>query len=338
MSDSPAPLADPELATPWLHRLAVACVWVALVPIVFGALTTTQGAGMAVPDYPQTFGQNMFTYNMFGTGVTWDVFLEHTHRLGGSLIGLLCLAFFGMVMIVEDRRWMRVVGTLVLLGVISQGLLGGVRVLRNMTALAMTHGFTAALFFALLCFAAIATGRGWGQPPRLTLDRGTTDARLRIARSATLAAAGFLAVQYLLGGLLRHFNIAAVVHVVFAAVAWIALMAAAVAGIMTGVARVRRVGWMLAVAACLQVALGLWAYVVRYGAGLEIARDGSAAQVISRTSHMVVGVLLVAATASLITQVLRTQTLLAPRPSSPADGAKPVRGIEPVRTREEVLA
>ena len=89
-----APTTDPrDAAQRWLGWLAVACVVTALVPITFGALTTTEQAGMAVPDYPTTFGQNMVAYDMTAEPPEgapqsrWHVFLEHTHRLGGMLIG-----------------------------------------------------------------------------------------------------------------------------------------------------------------------------------------------------------------------------------------------------------
>ena len=304
-----------QKAKGWLHRLAVACVVVSLLPIVFGALTTTEAAGMSVPDYPQTFGQNMFTYNMFQA--KYDVFLEHTHRLGGTLIGLLCLAFFGLAMVAEDRRWMKVVAAGVLLGVISQGLLGGVRVLRDATSLAMAHGFTAALFFSLLVFAATATGTRWkslasqiGYANNGMANTGDQPRRLWLTKWATILATGTLMIQYLLGGALRHHQIGRLEHAGFAAVAWSLLMVAAVVAMTTRVRWVKTAGYTLTLAATSQVVLGLWTYATKYGWGSYVASYRSTEQVTSRTVHMVIGVLLMAATLNLLVRVWRTSWLL----------------------------
>ena len=317
MPSAPAvPTTDPrDAAQRWLGWLAVACVVTALVPITFGALTTTEQAGMAVPDYPTTFGQNMVAYDMTAEPPEgapqsrWHVFLEHTHRLGGMLIGLLCLAFFGLAMVVEDRRWMKVVGSLVLLGVISQGLLGGVRVLRDNTSVAMVHGFTAALFFALLAFAATATSRRWWQP--LAASDVIRRAGLAGTRGVTKVAIVALLLQYSLGGALRHHGAGALLHAGFAFVAWTALVAAAGLALGSGIAWVRRMGGLLALAATVQVMLGLAAWGAKFGVdSLGWVPGQGTLSMWLRTGHMVVGVLTVAATFTLLARTSRTLAVI----------------------------
>jgi cytochrome c oxidase assembly protein subunit 15 len=95
---------DPEFSHPSKHepaRYRPGPHWVALVaasvtwPLLFvGGLVTTYRVGMAVPDWPTTFGINMFVYNFWTA--PWGVYIEHAHRLLGTLAGLGCvvLAFW----------------------------------------------------------------------------------------------------------------------------------------------------------------------------------------------------------------------------------------------------
>lgn len=77
---------QPESPANWLGRLAI---WVTLsvAPLIFvGGLVTSTNSGLAVPDWPNTFGTNMFLYPI-GPRAPGDVFLEHSHRLFGTLAG-----------------------------------------------------------------------------------------------------------------------------------------------------------------------------------------------------------------------------------------------------------
>jgi len=139
-----------HVRSPWPHRLAVvlAC---ATFPLVWvGGLVTTTNSGMAVPDWPTTYGYNMFLYPwqswLHGP---WGVFYEHGHRLLGSLVGMLAIALLVAVLRTESRRWMKAMGFAVLGLVIFQGLLGGMRVRLDDRTFAMLHGFTGPLFFAV---------------------------------------------------------------------------------------------------------------------------------------------------------------------------------------------
>src|SRR3954469_25978294 len=132
-------------------------------PLIFvGGLVTTSRVGMAVPDWPTTFGVNMFLYR-FWEGA-WGVFIEHGHRLYGAAVGVASIVLMVWFLVAERRRSLKVLGVVALLAVIGQGVLGGYRVRLNSTTLAAVHGCTAQAFFALMVVLCVLTGRDWANP------------------------------------------------------------------------------------------------------------------------------------------------------------------------------
>src|SRR3954466_14581961 len=104
-------------------------------PLLFvGGSVTTYRVGMAVPDWPTTFGINMFLYDFWNA--PFGVRVEHSHRLYGAAVGLSTLVLAGWFLAAERRRSMKWLGVLAVLAVIGQGVLGGTRVTRNSTLLA----------------------------------------------------------------------------------------------------------------------------------------------------------------------------------------------------------
>ena len=114
----------------WPH--AVACVLVAVTSVLlcFGALVTTFDAAMAVPDWPGTYGHNMFLFPwaewFYGP---WDLFLEHGHRLLGALVGMISLVLAAVVWRTHQSPAVRGLAAAAVLLVVVQGVLGGARVL-----------------------------------------------------------------------------------------------------------------------------------------------------------------------------------------------------------------
>jgi cytochrome c oxidase assembly protein subunit 15 len=168
-------------------------------PLIWaGGLVTTTEAGMAVPDWPTTYGYNMFAYPwqtwLFGP---WDLFIEHGHRLLGSLTGMVAIALCVSLWRNDPRPFARWLGVVTLLSVIGQGVLGGMRVRLDANLLAMIHGCTAPLFFALATTMAAITSRWW---------RDASNTNVDVAGALPLAATtSFLAYfQLLLGAQLRH--------------------------------------------------------------------------------------------------------------------------------------
>src|SRR6059036_2373251 len=108
---------------PMLHgfaRLVVACT---VLLILAGSLVTSHDAGLSVPDWPTSYGWNMFTFppSMWVGGILY----EHGHRLIASSVGLLTIVLAVWIWRVEHRRWMRKLGAAALAAVVLQGLLGG---------------------------------------------------------------------------------------------------------------------------------------------------------------------------------------------------------------------
>ena len=173
------------------HRLALVTAAATLVLVVFGGLVTNTGAGLAVPDWPTTFGRNMFLFpwsQMLG-----GVFYEHSHRLIGSLVGLLTLGLAAALWGAGARlRWL---GLVAAAAVVAQGVLGGLRVVLVQDTLAILHGCLAQAFFALLVTIVLLTS------PRARADVAATDPTLR---TLTLVAAALTYAQIVFGALLTH--------------------------------------------------------------------------------------------------------------------------------------
>jgi cytochrome c oxidase assembly protein subunit 15 len=258
----------PNRLSPWPHRLAVALALVTFPLIWVGGLVTTYDAGMAVPDWPNTYGYNLLLYPwQTWLGGPWDLFIEHGHRLLGMTAGILAIALVSVVFSVDRRPLLRVaaVGALVL--VIVQGALGGARVLFDERLVAMVHGCIGPLFFAYLAALVVITSRWWQSATRLETLAGQ-----QFARAACLTA-GLAYAQLVLGAIVRHvplaaspqvFRAALALHLVVAAAliiqtAWTAWQARTLARA-TGAASAH---WICLLVA-LQVALGAATYVVKF--------------------------------------------------------------------------
>ena len=140
-------MSDDNLQTsvPRYRRGPKLIAWVAAattVPLLFtGGQVTTYRVGMAVPDWPTTFGINLFLFNMWNA--SWGVFIEHRHRLFGSALGFLSIILAVWFLAADRRIWVKTLGVVALLVVCLQGLLGGGRVRLNSTTIAMIHGISA---------------------------------------------------------------------------------------------------------------------------------------------------------------------------------------------------
>ena len=232
------------------HRLALATAAATVVLIVFGGLVTNTGAALAVPDWPSTFGHNMFLFPW--SGMVGGVFYEHSHRLLGALVGLLTVVLAAALWPRGGR--LRSLGVVALGAVITQGVVGGMRVVLTADTLAMIHGPLAQAFFALVAAIAYVTSPAAQQP------RAAADASLRWV--ATLAAAAVYG-QIILGALLTH-----------AGWIWLHVVGAALvlAIVPIATARARRTGDRVAtplahallLLLALQVALGLGAFLSRF--------------------------------------------------------------------------
>src|SRR2546421_7607448 len=143
----------------WLSRYALLTALATLVLICFGGLVTSHEAGLAVPDWPTTFGYNMFFFPI--SKWVGGIFYEHTHRLVASAVGFLTIILAAWLWIKEERRWLRWLGVLALAAVIVQGVLGGLRVTWMKDELGIFHATLAQMFFVLVCSIALFSSRWW---------------------------------------------------------------------------------------------------------------------------------------------------------------------------------
>lgn len=281
------------------HWMAVIAAAFTLPLLFVGGSVTTYGVGMAVPDWPTTFGANMFLYNFWNA--PFGVQVEHTHRLYGAAVGLATLILVVMFQAREPRRWARLLGGAALLTVIVQGILGGTRVTRISTPLAAIHGGLAQAFFAMMVALAVMTGRDWLSSARRTAD----GRRVRLLASITLAV---VYGQIALGAWVRHFSglNMALLH---GAVAFLVLGLAV--GLLVQVRRndppkpsVAAAAWVVLVLSVLQIALGLGAFYALLPFG-GAPRAVGFYQAVTRTTHQTNGAVLLAATLALTLRAFR---------------------------------
>ena len=122
-------------------------------------MVTSKNVGLAVPDWPTTFGYNMFLFPI--SKWVGGILFEHTHRLMGSLVGFLTIILAVWLWLREDRRWVRSLGVIAIVGVILQGILGGLRVTMMKDQIGIFHACVAQAFLGLLVFIALVTTKFW---------------------------------------------------------------------------------------------------------------------------------------------------------------------------------
>ncbi len=343
----------------WLHRLAVLTAATTFILICMGGLVTSTDSGLAVPDWPTTFGYNMFLYPISKTvsgflfsidpnlqvdldnlnlsvklrealekneisisenaiistqeqGSRWsladkanertysliksserlDVYVhgvlyEHSHRLIGSIVGLLTIALMVSIWAKDARKWMKWLGVIALVAVIGQGVMGGLRVTNLSRVLAIIHACFAQAFFGLIASLALFTSRGWLQ----TSVKIDTTQTIRLRRLALITLV-LIYVQFIFGAILRHTGERLDAHLLFAGLVTIhifLLLRRILKNHLENLAWVRLallLGGLLAV----QLALGFGAYLAEFTAlGKGVS---PVAGVTITTAHVAIGALM----------------------------------------------
>ena len=161
--------ANVQNYNPWLHWFIMVTAAATFLLLGSGGMVTSHEAGMSVPDWPNTYGYNMFLFPV--SKWVGGIFYEHTHRLLASGIGLLTTVLAVWLWLRDSRKWMRWLGVLAFVLVALQGVLGGLRVTLHLDKLGIVHGALAQLFFVLICALALFTSRWWQNYGRDTLLR-----------------------------------------------------------------------------------------------------------------------------------------------------------------------
>src|SRR5881396_1122729 len=182
----------------WLNRFAWLTFVATLLLICSGGMVTSKNVGLAVPDWPTTFGYNMFLFPV--SKWVGGILFEHTHRLMGSLVGFLTILLAVWLWLSEDRQWVRKLGVIALAGVILQGILGGLRVTMMKDEIGIFHACVAQAFLGLLVVIALVTTNFWRGLANQPIDLQKFAALKAVAIAITVA----IYVQLALGATMRH--------------------------------------------------------------------------------------------------------------------------------------
>jgi len=161
-----------------------------------GGLVTSHDAGMSVPDWPNSYGYNMFLF----PPSRWigGIFYEHTHRLWATVVASMTTILAAWLLWKDSRKWMKWLGVAAFLLVMAQAVLGGLRVVLNMDNLGAVHGVVAQSFFVLICAIALFTTGFW---KKIVVEK-----RLNVPaslRALVLTATALIFVQLILGATMR---------------------------------------------------------------------------------------------------------------------------------------
>ncbi len=176
-----------------LHKFATFLAGCTVLLVLAGSFVTSTGSGLSVPDWPTTYGWNMFTFppSKWVGGILY----EHGHRLIASTVGFFSIMLAAWLWLQEPRRWVKWLGVAALGAVIAQGVLGGLTVLFFLpAAISTAHAGLAEIFFCLVVAIALFTSPQW-------MDGYGSDIRARELATTTTA---LIYVQILLGATMRH--------------------------------------------------------------------------------------------------------------------------------------
>ncbi|TDI98112.1 MAG: heme A synthase [Caldithrix sp.] len=182
----------------WLHRFAKLVAASTFVLIFIGGLVTSTGSGLAVPDWPNTYGQFMFSFPL--SKMVGGILYEHGHRMIASIVGFLTVVLAVWLWIKEPRKWLKWFGGGALLAVIVQGVLGGLTVLFLLpTPISVLHGTLAQVFFCMTICLAVFTSKGWLERKPNLADRQKPN-----LQNLALLTTGVVFLQLILGAIMRH--------------------------------------------------------------------------------------------------------------------------------------
>ena len=317
-----SPVSLERIPSP-LGMLSAVLASAILLLLMSGGLVTGLEAGLAVPDWPGSFGHNMLLYPMREMTADTGVFFEHAHRLYGMLVGTGALTLLVFGVLNDQRKWIRGLVILLLGMICIQGLMGGLRVTETSTILALVHGVFGQLVFTLaLLIAAFTTNRWLFSNPSAEHPAAAAD------RPFAFALVIFLVGQLIFGACVRHLQTlstdgigleipywAVMVHItagvlIFAIATLLGYRSGAV---YRSITLLRRLGLGLLVIVSLQLLLGIVALVA---VSLRAVSTPPIWEVIFTSMHQATGALLLGLSALFLIWHLR---LVKPQTTKNAD-------------------
>ena len=189
----------------WVHVWAWLLACATFVLLVVGGIVTTTDSGMAFRDWLTSDGTFFLIYNWFAA--EGEKFIEHGHRLLGSLAGFLAIGLVVVTLRSDPRGWVKKLSIALLAAVILQGVLGGARVAFDLRSLALVHGCTGPLFFAMTAAMVLFTSRWWWDAEPLAESPLVESKRDLLARKTfrlAVLCACLAYAQLVVGAVVRH--------------------------------------------------------------------------------------------------------------------------------------
>lgn len=182
----------------WLNRFAWFTAVATLLLICSGGMVTSKGVGLAVPDWPTTFGYNMFLFPVS----KWigGVLFEHTHRLIASTVGFLTIILAVWLWRTEDRHAVKTLGLIAIAAIVLQGILGGLRVTMLKDQIGIFHACLAQAFLGLIVLIAVVRTDFW----RSTANADVDLRKFRPIKTMAIAATIAIYAQLALGATMRQ--------------------------------------------------------------------------------------------------------------------------------------
>ena len=188
---TPMSTAGDSVFSPWRHRFAIFTAASTLALIFVGGLVTSTGSGLAVPDWPLSYG--MLMPPMVG-----GVFFEHGHRMVATFVGILTTILAIWTARSEPRAGVRRLAWVALATVIAQGVLGGITVKFLLpTPVSVAHACLAQTFFCVTIAIAYSTSREFLAGPSPQADRANVG-------PAAIVATAVVFLQLAVGAVMRH--------------------------------------------------------------------------------------------------------------------------------------
>lgn len=268
----------------WLYRYA--CFWTAgtLILILAGGLVTSHEAGLAVPDWPLSYGR-------FFPPMVGNIFWEHGHRMIAATVGILTLILAVWVQFQEKRSWLKKLAWISFGTVLTQALLGGLTVIFLLPpAISVFHACLAQTFFCLTFVIA-----EFLNPAPAPVAASPAESGRDRLKPLAIMTTGFLYLQLVLGALLRHTGHGLPFHILNAFLVGIhvMLLTTKTLRLFGGDKTLPRAALMLGALTVVQFFLGIGAFVFTKA----LPRGGyapEAAEIIFTTSHQTLGALILA--------------------------------------------